>query len=310
MAMEPLGKTLDEIAAKIHQPPTREVLMTLYQEARARAKAVGAWIDTHPYPYRQPELVAKWETDREIYERSLPGYKAPVYSCPTCHDSGCLMTPDGPIPCPDCRQTNREEILKRYAGHPERRWKDTFETFDIEKAPRMKQAVKAAFEFCQRTSAPWLVLAGPVGLGKTHICYAIANQLAKEGVKCRYWTVTDLLDAIRHTDDTGKNGEGTMAPMTVEEMAFDPDILILDDLGVQKTTDWVTEKLFEIIDRRYRQGKGLVITTNEPFAQLSDRLQSRFRDPEMCHVVVCDSPDFRPQLAVQKDKKRGKKGGN
>lgn len=164
----------------------------------------------------------------------------------------------------------------------------------------MTEAIKAACEFCQRTSSPWLVIAGAVGCGKTHICYAIANQMAKENIKCRYWTVPDLLEAIRgsyNPPQPSEEGLVGVARMTIEEMAYDPEILLLDDLGTQKQTDWVSEKLFEIIDRRYRQGKGLVVTTNEPMAQLSDRLQSRFMDKEMCRVIICNSPDFRPQLA-------------
>jgi len=281
----------------------------IYQEAREAARKLRQWVTEHPMPgVFDVEGVKKWDAEYEAAKNSLR-HNPHTYNCYTCKDQGWLQNADGlKITCPDCYDAcNTEENLKRYAGHPQRRWNDTFETFDLKKAPLMAKTVKAAFEFCQRTSVPWLVLAGAYGTGKTHICYAIANQMAKEGVKVRYWTVPLLLDAIRSTYNTQPLLEGAMPPMTVEEMCYDPQVLILDDMGVQKGSDWVTEKLFEIIDKRYQYGMGLVVTTNEPFAKLDARLQSRFKDPSMCYIVVIDTPDFRPQLVAKRERKGGKK---
>ena len=105
--------------------------------------------------------------------------KPKVFTCEVCHDMGWVLWADDkvPAPCPGCSSYNPEENLKKYAGVPERRWRDTFETFSPKRAPAMAEALKAATEFASRSSVPWLVLAGHIGCGKTHLCYAVANRM-------------------------------------------------------------------------------------------------------------------------------------
>lgn len=225
--------------------------------------------------------------------------KPKVFTCEVCHDMGWVLWADDkvPAPCPGCSSYNPEENLKKYAGVPERRWRDTFETFSPKRAPAMAEALKAATEFASRSSVPWLVLAGHIGCGKTHLCYAVANRMTAEGVVVRFWNVAYLLDVIRSTYDQGKADSNPRE--SVEDMVYTPTVLILDDLGAEKPSDWVAEKLFEVIDRRYSEGKGLMVTTNESLAKLSPRVQSRFKDKEMCRIVVTDSPDYRTKLGVK-----------
>jgi DNA replication protein DnaC len=161
----------------------------------------------------------------------------------------------------------------------------------------MAEALKAATEFASRSSVPWLVLAGHIGCGKTHLCYAVANRMTAEGVVVRFWNVAYLLDVIRSTYDQKQTDRNPRE--SVEDMVYTPTVLILDDLGAEKPSDWVAEKLFEVIDRRYSEGKGLMVTTNESLAKLSPRVQSRFKDKEMCRIVVTDSPDYRTKLGVK-----------
>lgn len=228
--------------------------------------------------------------------------KPKAFTCEVCRDIGWVLWGDDklPAPCPGCSSYNPEGNLKKYAGVPERRWRDTFETFNVKRAPAMGEAVMAADLFASRNSVPWLVLAGNIGCGKTHLCYAVANRMTAEGVVVRFWNVAYLLDVIRSTYDQKQADSNPRE--SVEDMVYTPTVLILDDLGAEKPSDWVAEKLFEVIDRRYSEGKGLMVTTNESLAKLSPRVQSRFKDKEMCRIVVTDSPDFRTKLMPSKVK--------
>ena len=114
-----------------------------------------------------------------------------------------------------------------------------------------------------RQELAWLTLCGTVGLGKTHIAVAIGWEWLEQGRMCRYaW----YLDA---------------------------PLLILDDLGTEKLTDWAAEKLDTLIDHRYIKGLPLVVTTNVPAAQLSPRIASRLQDRRLGRVVTLSGPDYR-----------------
>jgi DNA replication protein DnaC len=70
-------------------------------------------------------------------------------------------------------------------------------------------------------------------------------------------------------------------------------VLLLDDLGTQTTTQWATEKLFQILNHRYMMKLPTVITTNVPLAELGDRLASRMADPELSLCVSLAGTDWR-----------------
>jgi len=236
-----------------------------------------------------------WEREYEAIDKKLRELQPVISTCQLCHDTGWMLSGDDMIPTPcRCSKFNPAENLRGYSRVPERRWRDTFLTFNLKRAPAMGEAVMAADLFASRNSVPWLVLAGNIGCGKTHLCYAVANRMTAEGVVVRFWNVAYLLDVIRSTYDQGKADSNPRE--SVEDMVYTPTVLILDDLGAEKPSDWVAEKLFEVIDRRYSEGKGLMVTTNESLAKLSPRVQSRFKDKEMCRIVVTDSPDYRTKL--------------
>lgn len=112
-----------------------------------------------------------------------------------------------------------------------------------------------------------LVLAGPVGTGKTHAAYAIGNDLAAEGTWVQSVTVVDLLAALRPDGDPG-----------LAKAVQSCQVLILDDLGAGKATEWAVEQMTALLDLRVREGRRTVVTTNVPEPDLEAAWGGRFMD--------------------------------
>lgn len=75
--------------------------------------------------------------------------------------------------------------------------------------------------------------------------------------------------------------------------AADGPVLILDDLGAERLTEWGEEQLFLLLDYRYRHQSPTVVITNEPLETLPARIYSRLGDRALSTVVYNPAPDFR-----------------
>lgn len=112
-----------------------------------------------------------------------------------------------------------------------------------------------------------LVLAGPVGTGKTYAAYAVGNQAMRSGMWVEAWNVGDLMDALRPGS----------SDRHAEQRARDCQLLLLDDL-VAKATDWEAERLTLLLDARTRAMRQTVVTTNITGEQVTDTWGGRFMD--------------------------------
>lgn len=111
---------------------------------------------------------------------------------------------------------------------------------------------------------PTLVLQGPVGTGKTWAAYAVANAAHDRGLLTVAVSVPDLLADLRPGGDGALGARSRVA-----------DLLVLDDLGVEKGSDWTAEQLSSLFDARAREGRRQIVTTNSPYDQLVERLGER-----------------------------------
>lgn len=159
-----------------------------------------------------------------------------------------------------------------------------------------------------------ILLQGPHGVGKTHLACAVVHDLLARGFEAVFFDYQNLLDSIRLSYDPA-GGSGNRKAY---ERALDAEIVLLDDLGAHRPTDWVLDVVTAIINERYNQGKAVIATTNLPDAgagettiardrltnrasyrdSLADRIGARARSRlfEMCHLLRVQGADYRERV--------------
>ena len=142
-----------------------------------------------------------------------------------------------------------------------------------------------------------LYLCGGVGTGKTHLAVAVLNELIRRRrIPALFVTVPELLDNLRGTyDNPGRNLDEWM------DAVKNADFLVLDDLGSEKPTAWVQERIFVIVNHRYREALPTVFTSNigpkDLATQLGERTASRII--AMCpgNWISLEGADYREMEA-------------
>ena len=214
-------------------------------------------------------------------------------SCPLgiCDGSGWLIDEDDAAsPC-DCRRRRIERarasglkgsLPKRYRGV-------SFErppVSDMARQPGLSATVGAVRRYCetideQLDAGHGLWLMGGPGTGKTTLAMLASKAAIDAGRTVAIYSTPALLARIRQTFDAESGEDGYLAFF---DRLVSVDLLHLDDLGAERSTDWVLEQLYAIVDRRYNDERSIVFTTNleepELTAQVGARTVSRL--VEMC----------------------------
>jgi len=135
----------------------------------------------------------------------------------------------------------------------------------------------------------WLVFVGGNGCGKTHLAVAIANARLEQGSRVAFATVPDLLDELRaaFAPDSPKRYDQLFRSL------MEADVLILDDLGAQKSSPWAEEKLYQLLNHRHVARAFTVVTTNKRLGDLEPRIASRLADREVSLLREITAPDYR-----------------
>jgi DNA replication protein DnaC len=230
-----------------------------------------------------------------------------------------LRRPDGSQvaePC-ECRHEQRVAKLLERAHIPRRYQHCSFESYEAV-FPGSDRSLAAAHLMARRfvdgypatTDGHGLLLTGSIGIGKTHLAVGILQSLIVEkGVRGLFCDYRELLKEIQHS----YNPQVLTTELDILRPVFDAEVLVLDELGASKPTEWVWDTVAHILNTRYNDKRTTIITTNYPdqdpgaavvttAAQramreetLGDRIGERMRSrlAEMCVVIEMRGDDFR-----------------
>jgi DNA replication protein DnaC len=249
--------------------------------------------------------------------------------CPICEGAGLRVVerPGGvrvAEPCV-CRVERRTARMIEQARIPRRYQNCTLDEFDIFPGSdtSLTTALITARNFVKayplETDGKGLLLVGDLGVGKTHLAVGILQSLILDrGARGLFYDYRDLLKEIQNS-----YGRNDLSERQILAPVFDAEVLVLDELGAAKPTDWVWDTVQHILNTRYNDRRTTIITTNysndretapDKFEglprdkrdaaramqtstlgdRITDRMQSRLQ--EMCVLVEMHGIDFRQKV--------------
>ena len=200
-----------------------------------------------------------------------------------------------------CPKLKMFEIQLRYSrnirtsGLPKAYMNKTFDNFDASLNEKAIERIKEYLKNKEWRRGYGLFITGSVGCGKTHIASAIVHELAKENIYTLFVVVPDFLDEIRSSyyedDEDYYDRENPF------DLAKQSTVLVLDDLGTEKITEWAREKLLQLINYRMNYQLATIITSNLSMSDISERLGERIhsRLKAMCEEIKIVGKDRRGQ---------------
>lgn len=136
-----------------------------------------------------------------------------------------------------------------------------------------------------------VILWGTNGNGKSHLAASIYHAAKEAGKSAIFAVVPDVLSKLKGTFD----GDAKHTLVALTDPLVNAKLLVLDDLGQEKGSEWVVERLFIIINGRYEARRSTIVTTNQHPDQLASRIGKASLDrlTEMCRFVELTAPSER-----------------
>jgi DNA replication protein DnaC len=213
------------------------------------------------------------------------------------------------------RMLERAHIPKRYEHCSLDSYESGFRGANRSLAAAHLRARKFVDGFPMETAGTGLLLTGSIGVGKTHLAVGILQALvAERGASGLFYDYRDLLKQVQNS----YNQSVAATELQILRPVFDAEVLVLDELGAAKPSDWVWDTVAHILNTRYNDRRTTIITTNYANAAplgtesgqngsaraamreetLGDRIGERMRSrlQEMCVVVEMQGEDFRQKV--------------
>lgn len=232
-------------------------------------------IDTDDKMHKQCKFCGKLLDLKDymaLYENNYIENIATAYSRCNCEEANKIWKRyDEFIEKEKLKEFNLKQIDKLFQNNNlgKRQLNSTFENYKI--TNKNKKAYESAKKYANKLingeTDKGLFITGTYGVGKTYLASCIANEIIKNKNTVVFGTLIQLLDYIK---DTYKDSD--MSDKEYLNLYSSVDLLIIDDLGKEKPTEWVLEKLFLIVNNRYNNYLPIVITTNYNRNQLRERL--------------------------------------
>jgi DNA replication protein DnaC len=229
-----------------------------------------------------------------------------LMACPFCDDTGWKPVDAAGVRrvvrC-DCWRVNASQQRLADANIPRRYQHCTIANFttyneSLERAADKARRLAEAFP----GGGKGLFLEGQPGVGKTHLAVAILKQIIEKGARGLFYDTRDLLRIIRSTYDPSIR----TTEVEILRPVMNAELLVLDDLGAEKTSEWVEETMNLIVNTRYNERRLTIFTSN--YADIPDdtdpnslifrighRMRSRLH--EMCEFEALDGADYREMPA-------------
>jgi DNA replication protein DnaC len=222
-------------------------------------------------------------------------------SCVTCSGTGWeLVSGKGVRPC-ICLKKDRLEKLLASAQIPKLYCDATLQSYTpVVGNLSQLRAFNSAHTFVRDYPVVerGLLFMGSVGVGKTHLAVAILRGLIEKGISCRFYEYRSLLKEIQ----SSYNPNTSTTEIEVLASLIECEVIVLDELGAAKPSEWVQDTIGLIINARYNEKRLTILTTNYLDGRrydgdeiLEDRIGARLRSRlyQMCKTVEINGDDYR-----------------
>jgi DNA replication protein DnaC len=231
-----------------------------------------------------------------------PDYLDPIFDCPDCQDTGYVRDPNSfdspPVKC-HCFLEQEIDLLVNQSNLRNMLTEERFSNLsDIyyhgEDLERFHKAVEVSLSFVQDVPETYrnLFFYGTVGTGKSFLSGCIASSILEKGCSVLYFSAVGLFDALsRYTFD--KREKESFSGLYRELCRC--DLLLIDDLGTEVSSAFVTSQLFALCNERHLGRKATIISTNLNLEELQGRYSERVFSRITSYFEICklSGPDIR-----------------